>query len=149
MTQSTESIDALNDLIQMCCDGEKGFKLAAEAIEERGLQDRFLQYSNERGAFASQLKTEVERLGGDPAQSGTIRGAVHRGWLKIRDVVSSHSTGMILEECERGENAAIEAYAAALAQPIPTMTRELVQSQLQLVREAHSHLSGLKSIVQR
>lgn len=142
-----ESIAHLNDLIEICSDAEKGFSQAARRIEEPNLKSHFMKYANERGTFASQLKTEVARLGGEPSDGGTVSGKAHRAWMKVREVIGNSSKEAIVNECERGEDEAVEAYRKALARPLPNETKGLVSRQFEFVRDAHNHLSALKSTV--
>ena len=83
MTQNDNAVSVLNSLIETCKDGEKGFKEAAEGLKSAAIRAKFLEYSRERGQMLTELQAEVRRLGGDPETSGSMSGAVHRGWLDL------------------------------------------------------------------
>lgn len=74
-----ELISCLNDLIQACRDGEKGFKTASEHVNDEELRNYFHRYSQQRAQFASELQGEVRHLGGDPATVGSASGILHWG----------------------------------------------------------------------
>src|SRR5918995_6559981 len=108
------AISVLNNLIETCKDGEKGFKAAAEGLTAPDIKLRFLNYSRERAQMTSELQAEVRRLGGDPEQSGSMAGALHRGWLDIKSVATGKDDYAIVAEAERGEDVAKNAYESAL-----------------------------------
>jgi len=74
-----ETVDRLNGLIQVSRDGEHGYRTAAADVHNSEMQTIFEEYAHQRAGFVKELETEVERLGGTPAQSGSIAAAVHRG----------------------------------------------------------------------
>ncbi len=111
--QNDNAISVLNNLIETCKDGERGFKTAAEGLSNADIKSRFMQYSRERGQMSSELQAEVRRLGGDPEKSGSMAGALHRGWLDIKSVVTGKDDHAIVAEAERGEDVAKSTYEGA------------------------------------
>ena len=77
-------VSTLNDLIETCKDGEEGYKKAAENVQRTDLQNVFREYATQRAQFANELQREVARIGGKPETSGTVGGAMHRGWLDVK-----------------------------------------------------------------
>jgi uncharacterized protein (TIGR02284 family) len=143
--QEKESIEKLNHLTEICKDGEKGFKEAADGLEGNSeLQTLCLQYSRERGQFARELQYEVRLLNGDPVSSGTIAGALHRGWIDIKAAVTAKDEDAIVAECERGEDAAKEAYEKTLMDYLLPQATELVKRQYKKVLQSHDRFSALK-----
>lgn len=132
----TEVESALGRLVETCCDAEAGFKLAADKIDDPALQSKMIKFANHHQAFARQLKTEMTRLGISHPDGGTLKGAAHRGWMTVRAALTSDSPGKILEECCRGEKAALEQYDEALGVQLPTQTRALVQDQRRHIQAA-------------
>src|SRR5262245_64981058 len=107
-------ISTLNNLIETCKDGQMGFKEAAEGIKDDSIKNLLLQYSQQRAQFAGELQNEVNHLGGNPETSGSIGGAMHRGWFNIKSAVTGKDTHAVLSECERGEDSAVKSYRDAL-----------------------------------
>ncbi len=138
------AISVLNNLVETCKDGEKGFKTAAEGLTAPDIKNRFLQYSRERAQMTSELQAEVRRLGGDPERSGSMAGALHRGWLDIKSIVTGKDDHAILAEAERGEDVAKNAYESALQEPLPASAEMLVQQQATKVRRAHDDVRNLR-----
>jgi uncharacterized protein (TIGR02284 family) len=142
--QNDKAISVLNNLIETCKDGENGFKTAAEGLSNREIKTKFQQYSRERGLMSSELQAEVRRLGGDPEKSGSMAGALHRGWLDIKAVVTGKDDHAIVAEAERGEDAAKSAYESALQEPLPASAQMLVQQQAVKVHQAHNDVRAIR-----
>src|SRR6476620_6385129 len=97
-------IDVLNDLIENCRDGQYGFEACAEHTKTTELRDLFLARGKECQAAASELQVLVTQCGGTPDDSGSISGAVHRGWVAVRGTLAGYTDEGMLNECERGED---------------------------------------------
>jgi uncharacterized protein (TIGR02284 family) len=145
MAISTDEIySTLNDLIQTSKDGEEGFRAAADAIKDPEIRNIFLEYARQRTAFAAELQAKVAQLGGKPEKSGSVSGALHRGWMGIKTAVSGKDEGAIIAEAERGEDAAVEAYRKALEKDLPRDIREIIEKQYQQILEAHNRIRSLE-----
>ena len=147
-------ISTLNGLIETCKDGEQGFKIAAEGVQDPQVRSLFEQYSRQRAEMARELQAEVRRLGGDPEKAGSFAGAVHRGWLSLlkasaTELKSTTDTttkedNAFIGEAERGEDAAKKMYEEALQQPLFTQTLALVREQSMKVHDAHDRVRSLE-----
>src|SRR3954453_8075176 len=89
---------------------------------------------------ARELQGHVRALGGEPEQSGTWSGSAHRAWVNIKATITGLDDFAILDECERGEDVAKAAYAAALKANLPPHTRSIIQRQYQGVRQNHDRV---------
>jgi uncharacterized protein (TIGR02284 family) len=144
-----ETSSTLNQLIQTCKDGEKGFEAAAQAVSDPNLQHLFESYSQQRSEFAAELELEVRRMAKDPAQEGHLAAALHRGWMDLKAAVSGRDEGSIFAECERGEDLAVKAYQEALAAPLPNDLRAVVERQFIKIQEAHDQVRSLERVHSR
>ena len=140
-----EAISKLNELIEVCKDGQNGFKEAAEGIENSQLKTVFYEYSQQRSEFVGILQGLVRSLGGDPEDSGSLSGAIHRGWIDIKSAVTGKDEESILDECERGEDVAKSAYQDAANFSFPSNIAETVREQSSKVREAHDRIKQLRN----
>ena len=143
MASEAQVISTLNELIQTCRDGEEGFRAAAGGVRNPGLRELFNDYSQQRAGFAGQLQDEVRRMGGEPAEAGSVTGSLHRGWMGLKAALSGEDEAAVLDECERGEDAALAAYKAALGVDMPAGVRSMVGRQFAEVKEAHRRIGGL------
>jgi uncharacterized protein (TIGR02284 family) len=139
-----EVVSTLNNLIETCKDGEEGYRWAADKIEDSELKSLFNRYAQQRAQFASELRTEVQRLGGDPEDSGSAGGALHRGWINIKSAVTGGDREAIISECERGEDVAVESYQKAMDEGLPSNLQSVVQQQYSQVKEAHNSIRSLE-----
>jgi uncharacterized protein (TIGR02284 family) len=142
-------VSVLNDLIETCEDGVKGFRDAAEAIGNPRAKEVFHTRNEYIERAESDLKAAVRRLGGDPEDRGSVTGAMHRGWMNLKAAVTGKDDEAIIAECERGENAAVERYEDALEKELPEDIRLLVDKQYRgtmqnrdRIRELHQTLKG-------
>ena len=137
-------ISALNGLIETCKDGQMGFKEASEGVERSDLKSFFSECSLQRSQFAGELQSLVRTLGGEPAESGSVAGSLHRGWINIKSAVTGKDEGAILNECERGEDSAKAQYKEALEGFLPDYMREVVQRHYEGVVAAHDKTKALR-----
>jgi uncharacterized protein (TIGR02284 family) len=145
---TTRSLDAvastLNELIQICKDGESGFQKAATAVTDTNLRRLFESYAQQRGEFAAELQTEVQRLAREPADSGHTTAAVHRGWMDVKAGITGRDDAAVISEAERGEDLAVRAYRKALNDDLPSDLRIVVERQFLQVKEVHDHVRSLE-----
>ena len=132
-------------MIETCRDGQEGFTQSAEGVEDSNLQTLFREYAFRRSQYVGELQSLVQTLGGDPEDSGSMSGAMHRGWINIKSAVMGRDEAAILNEVERGEDVAKEAYKNALEMDLPDYIREVVENQYQGVMAAHDNVKALRN----
>jgi uncharacterized protein (TIGR02284 family) len=137
-------IDTLNKLIATCKDGEYGFRTSAEHVKSAQLRQVFSSRAEECQRGASELQALVTRLGGDADTGSSATGTLHRGWVKLKEAVSGDSDVAALEECERGEDAALERYRDAVKKDLPSDIAAIVQRQYEGVKRNHDQVRTLR-----
>lgn len=139
-----EVVDILNDLLENARDGEYGFRTCAAEVKSPDLKRLF----DDRAATCAQAATELTQLvlghGGKPAEGGTAVGAMHRGWVHVKGMVGANSDASMLEECERGEDAAVARYRKALEQNLPAEVRSAVERQAEGAQRNHDQIKALR-----
>ena len=135
--------DVLHHLIEVCSDGERGFRTAAEHVGNADLRALFMELADERGRFAADLVPHLQRLGGYTDAEGTTKGSLHRGWMTFKGFVAGDHDHAIVVEAERGERAALTAYDEALSGMLPLTVDWLVEAQREGVRHAHERIVAL------
>jgi uncharacterized protein (TIGR02284 family) len=140
----SEIRSTLNDLIETCKDSNEGFRSAAEKLKDPHIQTLFLKYSLQRAQFAGELQAEVMHIGGEPAKSGSTAGAMHRGWISLKSALTGDSDHAILEEAERGEDAAAKTYRDALGKDWPSDLQTIVSRQYHEVQQTHNAVRELR-----
>jgi uncharacterized protein (TIGR02284 family) len=148
-TQRTESdrkvIATLNELIETSMDGQKGFALAVSDSKDASLTAVFRDGEQSCRLAVGELQDEVRKLGGDPQTDGSMKAAVHRGWISLKSAASTRDSKAILEECEQGEDYAKAKYSEALRQDLPPSIRALVERQYQGVVANHDRVRDLRN----
>jgi uncharacterized protein (TIGR02284 family) len=139
-----ETASTLNQLIQICKDGEGGFLAAAGTVEDANLRRLFESYSRQRAEFAAELQLEVRRVAEDPVESGHPTAALHRSWIDIKAGITGRDEGEIISQCERGEDFAVQEYQQALNSRLPADIRLIVERQSLQIQEAHDQIRSLE-----
>lgn len=138
------TISTLNNLIETCKDGQEGFKQAAEGIQRSDVKSVFYELGQQRAKFAGELQSLVRELGGDPETTSSTVGALHRGWINIKSAITGQDDAAILNEAERGEDVAVNAYKKALEQNLPANVQTVVQEQSTQVKAGHDKVRNLR-----
>lgn len=137
-------ISTLNNLIETCKDGQQGFLQAADSIKNPEIRALFRTYSQQRAQFLTELQAEVRRMGGDPADSGSVAGALHRGWINLKAAITGQSEKAIIAEAERGEDSAVRNYEEARQTGLPPAIQSIVERQYIQVKSAHDRVRALE-----
>ena len=139
-----DTISTLNNLIETCKDGQEGFKQAAEGIQRSDVKSVFYELGQQRAKFAGELQSLVREMGDDPETTSSTAGALHRGWINIKSVITGKDDAAILNEAERGEDVAVNAYKKALEENLPANVQTVVQQQSTEVKAGHDKVRGLR-----
>ena len=138
-----ETIDQLSHLTNLNRDAEAGFLTAAKNVKNSELETLFAGYAKQHAKFALELQEEINRRNGQISGSGTLGGAIHRGWLDLKSAFSGHSAAAILASCQSGEESAEIAYNDA-ADANPTgQTHALLKKHREQIKGFHTHLCRL------
>lgn len=137
-------VDVLNKLLEISHDGEYGFRECAERAQAQDIRTLLNRRADDCRMAAAELQSLVRQAGGEPDEGGTVGGALHRGWVSVRGSMSGYSDRAMLDECERGEDAALGQYRKALKYDLPPETKLAVERQLQGVQRNHDQIKALR-----
>ena len=137
-------VSVLENLIETCKDGQKGYKDAAEHVKRSDLKTYFNEQSTERGSFAQELESQLAKVGKPEKKvSGSASAAMHRAWIDTK-VALGGGDKTILESVEKGEDNAKETYQKALTGNLPTSIAEIVRRQAASVQRTHDKVRMLR-----
>ncbi|HXM67985.1 MAG TPA: PA2169 family four-helix-bundle protein [Candidatus Acidoferrum sp.] len=138
------AISVLEELIQTCKDGQKGYQEAASKVKRSDLKTFFNEQSQERSRFAGELEAELNPLGkGDKKLSGSVLGTLHRAWIDTK-VGLGGGDKTVLEWLEHGEDRAKDAYQKAVKGSLPANLMEIIRRQAASVQAAHDKVKELR-----
>ena len=148
MNTYTETIgNKLNDLLEKTYDAEKGFKKAAENIDNSYLKGFFERKAKQRYTFGHELKTEIKSFGQDVEKGDSMTSKAHRTWMDLKAMFSSNSEEAMLEEAIRGENAAVKEYKEVLNETaLPQSTALLLKKQCNAIEVGFNNIKTLEDI---
>jgi uncharacterized protein (TIGR02284 family) len=139
-----KAISVIENLIETCKDGQKGYQDAASHVKRSDLKTYFNEQSLERARFAGELEAELIRLGKpDKKVSGSVSGTLRRAWIDTK-VSLGGGDKTILESVEAGEDNAKEAYQKALIGDLPENVAQIVRRQAASVQRAHDKVKTLR-----
>jgi len=136
-------ISVLNELLDALEDGHAGYQLAAQGLKDIKMKRTLGQIALERKGLGEELHADIVKRGATPRQRGTVAGALHRGWIQVKELGHAPPAA-ILEECGRGEAASIRLYKEVLAKDLPPDVRRVVALQLDRITAAREHIMELR-----
>lgn len=145
MADKNQVLSVLNDLLENARDGEYGFKTCAEQVQTDSIRQLFSARALGCADAGRELEALIVQYGGEPASGGTAAGALHRGWVQVKGAIGADSELSMLESCEKGEDAAIARYRAALKEELPADVRALVERQAAGAQKNHDQIRDLRN----
>jgi uncharacterized protein (TIGR02284 family) len=143
MANTEKILDILEELIEVCKDGETGYTHAAGIVTDPTLKSYFQAQSLDRARFVQELREIAKGLGEKPDTSGSVAGALHRLWFEAKADMGMGDQA-ILNSVEQGEDQAKHAYEKVLKEKLPADVSSLLQQQAQSVFAAHDYVRDLR-----
>ena len=147
MQNTKETIEVLNDLIQINNDRITGYEKAIKETkaEDEDLKILFATMIAESHRNKIALATEVQTMGAEVENGTTTSGKIYRAWMDVKAIFTGHDRHTILANCEAGEDAAKKAYRTALEhEALPAYIRELLVQQEGALLASHDEIKSLR-----
>ena len=147
MQNTKETIEVLNDLIQINNDRITGYEKAIRETkaEDEDLKILFATMIAESHRNKIALATEVQTMGAEVENGTTTSGKIYRAWMDVKAIFTGHDRHTILANCEAGEDAAKRAYRTALEhEALPAYIRELLVQQQDTLLASHDEIKSLR-----
>ncbi len=139
MTAEDVTINALTNLIEVCKEGEHGFRLSAEQLGSTDMADIFIGCAEQCRLSAVELRALVQQLGAPAETGGTAASALMRGWAALKGALLGCTDDQILDAMQHAEDRALARYREVLERNLTPIARAVVQNQLAEVQH-HSDL---------
>lgn len=141
--------NVIKDLVQTLEDGRKGFSDAADKLADDGnaaLARRFREYAEQRQRFSAELRSAAIDAGLDVHEEGSVAGALHRGWIGLKDALTGSDADVIVNAAQTGEDHAVEEYEKALDDgDLPAGMAETVRRQAEEIRSVRDEVAAMGS----
>ena len=146
MQNSKETIEVLNDLIQINNDRIIGYEKAIRDTkqEDSDLKILFASMVAESHRMKIALATEVQSLGAGIEQGATVSGKIYQAWMEVKAAFSGHNRHSILANCESIEDATEKAYQLAQQHDLPAFIRDLLARQQETLDASHEEIRSLR-----
>ena len=134
------------DLVQILEDGKEGFAKAADKVADDApeVATKLREFSAQRDRFSAELRGLAKNYGDEVKDSGSVSGAVHRGWMALKDALSGSDASGVLDAAEQGEDHAVRAYKKALDEDLSEPLRAVVARQAADVQVAHDAVKAMR-----
>ena len=135
-----------SDLIETLKNGEEGFRKAAEKLADSSSSDlsaEFVNYSEQRGRLSAELASIAHAYGDDIPERSTVPGAIHRGWMAVKDTFTGSSPAAVLKAALTGEDHAVAEYEDAIKADISEDLRAVLARQLSEVSATRTRVKAL------
>jgi uncharacterized protein (TIGR02284 family) len=139
------TIATLSELLAVVRSGEHGFTECARHAHADALKKLFAGRASRHAAAARELCELIAQLGADPAACGKIRGATRRGWANLHAALTQNTDAALFDECEHGEDHALEVYRNALDDHLPEFVRQVVLRQFEGMMSDYEQIRVLRS----
>ena len=143
-----EVIAILDGLIETCQRGREVFRNAAENIQNSEFRRLFNIFSQQRVQFITELKSEVNRLGGesgvDTEEQAPPELPVNTVPFRSSTAGKSGSETVTIAECQREEEAAVNDYQEALKADLPLDVQYVVKRQYMDIKDAYDRIRILQ-----
>ena len=132
------------DLIKTLENGDEGFKRAAEKLSssnEPALAEELARLGAQRGQLALELAQLAATYGDHVEERTTVPGAIHRGWMAVKDMMAGSDPEGVLDAAAQGEDHAVEEYESALKADISAGLRTVITRQFAAVEAARDRVA--------
>jgi uncharacterized protein (TIGR02284 family) len=145
---SKKTIEVLNTLITINNDRIEGYDTAAKETDEQDLKTLFAQFSSTSQKCKRELKDEVSKLGGKPAEGTLTSGKFFRVWMDVKAALTGKDRKVILNSCEYGEDMAKGTYKKALENDLENLNAEqqnMIKAQHTLLVADHDKVKSMRN----
>lgn len=143
----THDLSKLNDLIEVLIDGKKFYEEAAPEVRP-DLRQLFTRMANTKGAIVADLQRQVAATGKEPADSGTMSGALRKFYAEVRTAMASNENDEYVSQLEEFEDRILEAFRDASTKDDDMEVRAIAQRHMAQVKKDHDDMRALKRAAQ-
>ena len=143
LSLSQETLEKLQELIQVNIDSRDGFNESAAQIDDMTITSMFRQFAAERDEQAAELRTIVAANREAPQETGSMAAAAHRMLIDVRAALGG-GVPAILSEAERGEDYIKGKYEDILKDTAGSAMNDGLHRHYAAVKAAHDRVRDLR-----
>ncbi len=143
MTQN-KTAASINDLVEALNDGIGFYDHAAGETNDATHRQLFQDMSRIKRAIVGDLKSEVLRQGGEPANDGSWLGDFRQGYADLKAKMVKDSDAAYVASLEAQEDRVLHAFRDAVDADQPARVREIAAKYLPEVQGMHDRMRALK-----
>ncbi len=142
MPMQTEELD---DAVRALQDGVRGYMTAADEVSNAILATNLRKLAKSREAVLDQLIAVAADEARDitEAEGGTITGALHRGWMRVKSAVGGDDA--VIEAAKNGEAEAVDRLQKVLDSQLAPKVEEAIRRAMLDIETATKQLDGMTS----
>lgn len=133
----------LNHLIAICRDAEEFYGYAAGKVGDPQLQALLRETAGLHREIGEALRPHVSSTGASPAEGGTLGGKVRHLKGGLKATFASDTEAALLPELHDTEQAVVQAFEGALAEPVEESAKTLVAGRLEVLKATHARLAAI------
>ena len=139
-------VDSLNDLLRDNCDAKRGYRKAAEQLDDPSLKGLFMSLSEQRDNFKKIIREEILSLGGEPQIFRQVDGPIQVAFARPDLLLTLNTVGKTLDGCLRIEASDLKSLKQTLAlYEVKESTHQVLTGQLESIKLTLSDIKGLPS----
>lgn len=142
---TASSVDLVTDLVETLVDGVRGYRTAADKVEDPALASTM----RDRGDRRYSVTENIVRVAGDAGHAvdvdldGTATGGLHRAWIEIEGAIAGDEA--VVKSAIRGERHALEECEEALGDGVGEPIAGAVRNAAEDIRSAIAALEAFAS----
>ncbi len=142
MPMQTEELD---DAVRALQDGVRGYMTAADEVSNAILATNLRKLAKSREAVLDQLIAVAADEARDitEAEGGSITGALHRGWMRVKSAVGGDDA--VIEAAKNGEAEAVDRLQKVLDSQLAPKVEEAIRRAMLDIETATKQLDGMTS----
>lgn len=139
-----DTIEGVEQLVQMNVDSADGFEYVAKNINSDLLKISFEEICQERRQQADELAKYLSINDEKVNREGSYAAALHRCWMKCREFISLNELHAVVAEAERGEDEIKAAYEDVLRKTAGSAVNDVLTKQYSRVKLTHDRVRDLR-----
>lgn len=146
--ENSQKISVLNDLLQITNDRISGFEKVEGKVWESysDLKSEYEKMISQSKIMKNEIINLITERGGDPNDSTSVAGNLHRTWIDVKNTLSIASNEReSLDNVIFGEKHAIKAYENALqSNELDKDSSAVIEEQLNSLRISYEQFSNIE-----